>query len=117
MQDLPLRKRRRHSAELKAQILAACALPGASVASIALEHGINANVVHRWRRLAEARPAVHRARAAVSEFVPVSIADSGSVPRAGDIRIELRRAGTTVSIAWPVAAASACSTWLRDLLT
>ncbi len=116
MQELPLRKRRRHPAELKAQILAACALPGASVASIALEHGINANVVHRWRRLAEARPVELRSRAVMPEFVPVSIADPGSVPMTGDIRIELRRAGTSVSIAWPVSAASTCSAWLRDLL-
>jgi transposase len=29
-----------------------CAEPGASVASVALSHGINANVVHKWRRQA-----------------------------------------------------------------
>ena len=42
--------RRRYGAELKQQILAQCAEPGASVASIALSHGINANVVHKLRR-------------------------------------------------------------------
>ena len=36
--------RRRHSAELKARVLDACAEPGASVARIALEHGLNANL-------------------------------------------------------------------------
>ncbi|MDE1557443.1 transposase, partial [Comamonas aquatica] len=30
--------------------MAECAQPGASVASVALSHGINANVVHKWRR-------------------------------------------------------------------
>jgi transposase len=44
--------RRRHSKELKAQVLAECAQPGASVAGVALAHGINANVVHKWRRQA-----------------------------------------------------------------
>ena len=44
-------RRKRHSAELKAQILAECAVPGASVARVAMSHGINANVVHRWRQL------------------------------------------------------------------
>jgi transposase len=45
-------RRKRHSAELNAQILAECAMPGASVARVAMAHGINANVVHRWRQLA-----------------------------------------------------------------
>lgn len=44
------RKRRRYSGELKAQILAECAAPGASVAKVALSHGINANIVHGWRK-------------------------------------------------------------------
>ena len=52
MTEAQNKTRRRHSAELKQQILAECAQPGASVASVALSHGINANVVHKWRRLA-----------------------------------------------------------------
>jgi transposase len=39
--------RRRHSAELKTRILAACAEPGASVARIAMENGLNANLVFK----------------------------------------------------------------------
>ena len=45
-------RRRRYSEELKAQVLAECDAPGASVAKVAMAHGINANVVHRWRQLA-----------------------------------------------------------------
>lgn len=33
-------------------MVAQCNEPGASVAKVALAHGINANVVHRWRQLA-----------------------------------------------------------------
>ncbi|WP_299790224.1 transposase [Ramlibacter sp.] len=51
------RTRRRHGTELKAQVLGECAQPGASVASVAMSHGINANVVHKWRRLANAAAA------------------------------------------------------------
>ncbi|MCM3565391.1 transposase [Hydrogenophaga intermedia] len=50
MNEAKKKTRRRYGAELKQQILAECAEPGASVASIALSHGINANVVHKWRR-------------------------------------------------------------------
>jgi transposase len=40
------RKRRRYSPELKARILAECDVPGASVAKVAMSHGINANILH-----------------------------------------------------------------------
>jgi transposase-like protein len=66
------RKRRRYSRELKAQILAECEVPGASVAKVALAHGINSNILHGWRKLARsAEPAVVR-----QEFVPVAVAPS-----------------------------------------
>ena len=42
--------RRKHSAAFKAKLLRLCEQPGASVAAIALEHGVNANLVFKWRR-------------------------------------------------------------------
>ncbi len=69
MTEAQNKTRRRHSAELKQQILAECAQPGASVASVALSHGINANVVHKWRRLAHA-PSTDMQ---VPTFVPVTL--------------------------------------------
>ena len=54
MKDSRKVTRRRYSAEFKAQILDECSQPAASVSSVALLHGINANVVHKWRRLAQA---------------------------------------------------------------
>ena len=47
--------RRRHGAELKAKVLAECEEPGASVAAVAQSHGLNANLVHKWRRERSAR--------------------------------------------------------------
>jgi transposase len=44
--------RRRYDDELKARLIAECGAPDASVAKVAMSHGINANVVHRWRQLA-----------------------------------------------------------------
>lgn len=40
--------RRRYSIARKAQLLAGCDEVGASVAKVAMDHGINPNVVHRW---------------------------------------------------------------------
>lgn len=103
--------RRRHSRDLKAQVLAECAEAGASVARVALAHGINANVVHKWRRHAGISSEV----AAAPTFVPLSLPPSAAAP-AADIRIELRRGATTVAVTWPAGAAAECAAWLRELL-
>ena len=44
------RARRVHDAQLKSKVLAECSQPGASVSAVALTHGLNANLVHKWRR-------------------------------------------------------------------
>ena len=104
--------RRRHSQELKDAVLAECAERGASVAAVALSHGLNANVVHKWRRQAAGAPSLP-----VTTFVPVTTAPAAPAPQPGEpIRVELRRAATVVSIAWPVTASADCAVWLRDLL-
>ncbi len=41
--------RRRHSDEFKAKVLAACDEPGASISGVALAHGLNTNLVRKWR--------------------------------------------------------------------
>jgi len=49
MEDSKRMSRRRHAPELKQQVLEACAQPGASVAQVALTHGLNARL-KRTRR-------------------------------------------------------------------
>lgn len=106
-------KRRRYGADLKAQILVECDQLNASVAKVAMAHGINANIVHGWRKLAREAGAV-----AVSEqFVPVAI--TPAMPRATDervVEVELRRGGITVKLSWPMSAAMELSAWMRELL-
>ncbi|HDZ37220.1 MAG TPA: transposase [Marinobacter sp.] len=46
----PYRKRRRHSPEFKARLVAECHSPGASVSRIALDNDLNANQLRRWIR-------------------------------------------------------------------
>ena len=40
--------RRIHSPEFKTQVLAECRRPGTSVATVAIAHGLNPNVVRKW---------------------------------------------------------------------
>ena len=42
--------RRQYAAQFKNELVQRCLQPGASVSGIALENGINANVLFRWRR-------------------------------------------------------------------
>jgi transposase len=106
--------RRRYSAELQAQVLAECSAPGASVAKVAMSHGINANVVHRWRQLA--REGRGTTATITGEFVPVSLPASSPAATARDIQIQLRRGATTMTISWPLSAAADFGAWMRELL-
>jgi transposase len=42
------RRRRTYSAQFKAEAVAACRRPGASVSAAAVERSMNANVLRRW---------------------------------------------------------------------
>ena len=42
------RTHRTYTPEFKAELVKACKQPGASIAALALQHGMNANVLHRW---------------------------------------------------------------------
>ena len=111
--------RRKHSAELRSQVLAECAQPGASVAAVALAHGLNANLVHKWRQ-SGAGGSVPTSLAQVSkssgEFVALALSPQGCVAAPEAIRIELRRGATAMSIHWPVQCSAACAAWLREWL-
>lgn len=114
--------RRKHSAEFRAEILQACRQSGASIAAIALRNGLNANLIHRWRRL-EGRTAelcvVNRATVNArsgAEFVPLQLPTQAISATSSDIRMELRRGGSTVTVSWPAQCAGDCGTWLREWL-
>ena len=109
-----VRRRRHYSAELKEQILLECAQPGASVAKIAIAHGINANIVHGWRKLAREANAL---MLPAPSFVPVAVAaeDWPAAPER-QIDLELRRGPLTVKLNWPRTEVADLGIWLRELL-
>jgi transposase len=110
------RRRRAHSDEFKADAVAAASQPGVSMASVALARGINANLLRRWVRDAEVRPScgLEHASPPAPAFMPVRLPDTGAP--VGEIRIEVRRGSTTITVVWPMAAATECGTWIRELL-
>ena len=107
--------RRFYSPEFKTQVLQECRQSGASVAGVALAHGINANIVHRWLREPTASALSPQSQA----FVPVTLNDSapGPAPHAEpDIRVEVQRANATIVVKWPLQGSAACAAWLREWL-
>ena len=122
----PRQRRRVHSDAFKAGAVAACVQPGMSMAAVAMAHGINSNLLRRWVHEAEMKPRSDVVRADVvvgaaarepkTVFVPVSLPPSAPPAQIPDIRIELRRGPTTVTVTWPAGAASDCAVWMRELL-
>ena len=114
------RRRREHSTEFKAQVVAACRTPGVSIAAVAMANGVNANLARRWVVDAERRSGGQLAMAMVASgvaptaFVPLGLPPAAPAP--ADIRIELRRGATAIHLSWPCAAASECAAWMRELL-
>lgn len=112
------RTRRRHSEEFKRQVIEACLQPGVSVAAIALANGLNANYLRQWVRAHREESEQGRWTGEVldarpSEMVPVTVAANAPAP---EIRVDVRRGGTTVQMAWPLEAAASLGQCLRELL-
>ena len=108
-------KRRFYSPELKLQVVSACAQPGASIAGVAMQHGINANIVHRWLREHSRGALVNRQQT----FVPVTLnsdSEPTTVQPSTDIRVEVKCANTSIVVHRPLAAGAACAQWLRECL-
>jgi transposase len=107
--------RRRYSAEFKTRVLAECEVPGASVAKVAMAHGINDNVVHGWRKIARERDAAPVV--STGAFIPVTVAAAPvHSSDARTIEVELRRGAVAMKISWPLSAAADFSAWMRELL-
>ena len=118
--------RRKHSAEFRAEVLQACRQSGASVAAIALRSGLNANVVHRWlsqdgRTRDGGGGGGGGNRGAVTrncgpEFLPLQLPQPTVATPSPDIRVEVHRGASSVTVSWPLQASAECAAWLREWL-
>ena len=100
--DADRRRHQRHTLSFKRELVALTLVPGASVARLAREHGVNANQVFTWRKLyREGRLGAGQSSAV--RLLPVDIAlttvAEGTPPRvdrrgpsgSGGVRIECAR--------------------------
>ena len=92
--------RRRHPSELKDRVLAACEVPGALVAAVAQAHGLNANLVHKWRRRQDATrlsstAVVTAAKVAESSLLPPVAAEPAAPSVAEGVAVRAQRPAAT----------------------
>mgnify|MGYP003579527710 CR=1 FL=1 len=93
----PNSRRRVYGAEFKAKVLAECQQPGASVAAVALSHGLNVNLVRKWlvgrglkragltapRTVMRPAPSEPASAALPLQFLPLELASAGAPGRTG----------------------------------
>ena len=116
--------RRWHSKDFKREAILACRVPGVSLAAVALEKRINANLLRRWVKSAEAKASAASivqtvpaaAAASTPKFIPVKVTRPLKRDDDRPIRIEVRKGPTQIVVEWPMTNPTACAAWLRDLL-
>ncbi len=117
---LAKQKRRRHSEEFRAEVVKASRQPGVSVAAVALEHRLNANLVRRWIKEQAAQSVISRRPSGNAVAEPLTVAavrmESSPSVRAEEIRLDIRRGTLTVQMAWPGAEIDQLGMLLTELL-
>ena len=110
------RTHRTYTPAFKAELVAACQQPGTSIAALASSHGMNANVLHRWRKehartgchqpIAPQPPSALAPSPSMPEFIPLRLPSATAEAVVAELKVELRKGPLSMSITWPMHAAA-----------
>ena len=103
-----MRQRSSYPKPFKAQVVQECLQPGATVSSVAIRHGINANVIRKWLPLYR-----DQLPAALPAFVPVRAAPKRSTE--ASVMIELPLGEQAITVKWPASDPEDCARFVRGL--
>ena len=122
------RTHRTYTREFKADLVAACRVPGASIAAVAGANAMNANVLHRWLK-EHARSGCHgpadsgnanlsnvALQQRVPAFIPVQLSAPDPGPGAQAIEVDIRKGTLTMRIKWPASAGADFASWAASIL-
>ena len=103
-----MRQRSSYPKPFKAQVVQECLQPGATVSSVAIRHGINANVIRKWLP-------VYRDQAVTTlpAFVPVQAIPKRTADEA--VVIVLPLGGKSITVKWPASDPEGCARFIRSL--
>ena len=103
-----MRQRSSYPKPFKAQVVQECLQPGATVSSVAIRHGINANVIRKWLPLYR-----DQLPAALPAFVPARVTLKRPVEPA--VIIELPLGEQSITVKWPASDPEGCARFVRGL--
>ena len=103
-----MRQRSSYPKPFKAQVVQECLQPGATVSSVAIRHGINANVIRKWLPLYRDQPP-----ASLPAFVPVRATPKRTAE--ASVIIELPLGEQSVTVKWPASDPEGCARFVRGL--
>ncbi|MGF6707293.1 IS66-like element accessory protein TnpA [Pseudomonas frederiksbergensis] len=103
-----MRQRSSYPKPFKAQVVQECLQPGASISSVAITHGINANVIRKWLP-------VYRDQSAAAQpaFVPLRVSPKRSAEALAIIELSVGEQSITVK--WPTSDPEGCARFVREL--
>lgn len=103
-----MRQRSSYSKPFKTQVVQECLQPGATVSSVAISHGINANVIRKWLPLYR-----DQSPAALPAFVPLRATPKRQAEALAIIELLLGEQSITVK--WPTSDPDGCARFVRGL--
>ena len=104
-----MRQRSSYPKSFKAQVVQECLQPGASISSVAISHGINANVIRKWLPFYRDQPP-----APLPAFVPVKVAPKRQAEASAIIEVPFGE--QTITVKWPSSDPEGCARFVRGLV-
>ncbi|MBK0057173.1 transposase [Pseudomonas sp. S44] len=105
-----MRQRTSYPKLFKAQIVQECLLPDVSIASVALRHGINTNLVRKWIPIFR-----DQMPSTLPAFVPLKL-ETPSVPAQQALaNIKISFGKQTLMVSWPTSDPVGCARFIRGL--
>ena len=104
-----MRQRTAHSKPFKAQVVQECLQPDVSIASVALRHGINANLVRKWIPLYRDCPST------LPAFVALALKSDPAPTQPLVVSIDIPFRQQTLTVHWPASDPDGCARFIRGL--
>jgi transposase-like protein len=107
---IAMRPRTSYPKLFKTQVVQECLQPGVSMASVALRHGINANLVRKWI------PAYRDPQeSALPAFVPMKLDTRAQLNQQASASIEVPFGQQKHTVKWPSSDPEGCARFIREL--